>query len=85
MFWLIRGRINTRLKLVHQPINPLTNTHKIVKLCVDVCGYGCGCVNVNMADSVFANDNVAGCVDAYEKIFASIDKAKWLCYNSITK
>lgn len=65
------GRINRRPKLLHQPINPSTNTHKIVKLCVDVCGYGYGCVNVNVADSVSTstNGNVAGCVDVYEKIF----------------
>lgn len=53
----------------YQFINPSVNTHKITKLCVDVCGYGCGCVNVNVADFVSANDNVAGCVDEYEKIF----------------
>lgn len=58
-----------RTKLVHQPINPLTNTRKIVKLCVDVCGYGYGCVNVNVADFASANGNVTGCVDAYEKFF----------------
>lgn len=78
-------RIDTRLKLVHQFINPSINTRKIVKLCVDVCGYGCGCVNVNVVVSVFANGNVAGCVDVYEKFFAPIDKAKWLCYNGLTK
>lgn len=80
------GYIDTRLKLVHQPTNSLTNTRKIVKLCVDVCGYGCGCVNANVADSVSANgnENVAGYV--HEKNFsASIDKAKWLCYNDLTK
>lgn len=58
-----------RSKLVHRPINPLTNTRKIVKLYVDVCGCGCGCVNANVADSVSANENVAGCVDVHEKIF----------------
>ena len=73
------------LKLVRQPINPSTNTRKIVKLCVDVCGYGYGCVNVNVAVFVSANGNVAGCADAHEKFFASIDKAKWLCYNGLTK
>ena len=69
MFWLMRGRMDTRLKLVYQPINPLTNTRKIVKLCVDVCGYGYGCVNVNVAVSASANGNVDGCVNVYEKIF----------------
>ena len=71
MFCLIHGCMNTYLKLVYQPINLSTNTHKIVKLCVDVCGYGCGCVNVNVAVAVsaFANDNVAGCVDVHEKNF----------------
>ena len=68
--------MNIRLKLAYQPINPSTNTRKIVKLCVGVCGYGCGCVNVNVVDSVSANGNVVGYVDVYEKIFASIDKAK---------
>lgn len=73
-------------KLVHQPINPLINTRKFVKLCVDK--YGCGCVNVNGAVSVSANGNgnVASCVDVCMKKFsASIDKAKWLCYNGLTK
>ena len=85
MFWLMCGCMDIWLKLVHQPINPSANTRKIVKLCVDVCGYECDCVNVNVADSVSANENVAGCVDVYEKIFTSIDKAKWLCYNGLTK
>lgn len=71
--------------MVHKPIKPLTNTHKIVKLCVDVCGYGYGFVNVNVADFASTNDNVIGCVNVYEKFFASIDKAKWLCYNDLTK
>ena len=51
----------------HWPINLSTNTRKIVKLCVDVCGYDC--VNVNVADFASANGNVAGCVDVYEKNF----------------
>nr|DAZ41671.1 MAG TPA: hypothetical protein [Caudoviricetes sp.] len=39
-----------------------------------------------MAIFVSANSNVAGCVDVYEKnFFVSIDKAKWLCYNGLTK
>ena len=56
---------------MRQPINPSTNTRKIVKLCVDVCGYGYGygCVNANVADSASVNGNVAGCVDVYEKFF----------------
>lgn len=58
-----------RTKLVRQPINPSANTRKIVKLCVDVCGYGYGCVNANVAVSVSANGNVAGCVNVHEKIF----------------
>lgn len=62
---------------MHQPINSLTNTRKIVKLCVDVCGYGYGCVNVNVADFASANGNVDGCVDVHEKNFSiSIDKAR---------
>lgn len=69
MFWLMRERINTRLKLVHRPINPPTNTCKIVKLCVDICGYGYGCVNVNVVDFASVNGNVAGYVDVHEKIF----------------
>lgn len=81
----MRGYVDTRLKLVHQFINPSVNTRKIVKLCVNVCGYGCGCVNANVADFASANGNVAGCVNVYEKFFASIDKVKWLCYNSLTK
>ena len=81
----MRGYVDTRLKLVHKPIKPLTNTRKIAKLCVDVYGYGCGCVNVSVAVSASVNGNVAGCVDVYEKFFASIDKAKWLCYNGLTK
>ena len=81
----MRGYVDTRLKLVHQFINPSVNTRKIVKLCANVCGYGCDYVNVNVAVSASANENVAGCVDVYEKFFASIDKAKWLCYNGLTK
>ena len=69
----------------YQFINTSVNTRKIAKLCVDVCGYGYGFINVNVADSAFANDNVAGCVDEHEKIFSSIDKVKWLCYNGLTK
>ena len=65
-----------RSKLVHRPINPSINTRKIAKLCVDVYGYGCDCVNANVADFASANGNVAGCVDVYEKFFASIDKTK---------
>lgn len=79
------GCMDRWLKLVHRPINPLTNTRKIVKLCVDVCVCGYGCVDVSVADSVSANGNVAGCVDGYEKFSVSIDKAKWLCYNGLTK
>lgn len=61
----------------HQPINLSTNTRKIVKLCIDVCGYGYGCVNVNVADFAFANGNVAGCVKICMKKFSVfIDKAK---------
>lgn len=63
------GCMDRWLKLVHRPINPSINTRKIAKLCVDVCGYGYGCVNVNVAVSASANGNVAGCVNAYEKIF----------------
>ena len=74
-----------RIKLVRQPINPSTNTRKIVNLCVDVCEYGYSCVNVSVAVSASANGNVAGCVDVYEKFFTSIDKAKRLCYNDLTK
>ena len=38
---------------------------------MDVCGYGYGCVNVNVADcvSAYGNGNVADCVDMHEKIF----------------
>ena len=77
--------IDTWPKLVRQLTNSSTNTRKIVKLCVDVCGYGYGCVNANVTDSVSAhgNGNVAGCV--HEKFSAPIDKAKWLCYNGLTK
>ncbi len=61
--------INRRPKLVYRLINSLTNTRKIVKLCVDVCEYGYDWVNVNVAVSVFANgnENVAGYV--HEKNF----------------
>lgn len=69
MFWLMRGCMDIWSKLVHQPTNPSINTHKIVKVCVDVCGYGCDYVNVNVAVSVSANDNAIGCVDVYEKFF----------------
>ena len=51
----------------YQPINKYTQNRQGV--CVDVCGYGCDYVNVNVAVSVSANGNVAGCVDVYEKIF----------------
>lgn len=63
------GRIDTWPKMLHQPINPSTNTRKIVKLYADVCGYGYGCVNVNVVDSVSvnSNENVVGYVR--EKIF----------------
>ena len=61
--------MDTQLKLVHQSINPSANTHKIVELYVDICGYEYGCVNVNVADSASTNGNVAGCVDVYEKNF----------------
>lgn len=58
---------------MYQLINSSTNTRKIVKLCVDVCGYGrgyeCGRANVNVADFASANGNVAGCVNVYEKFF----------------
>lgn len=59
------------LKLLHQPINPSTNTRKIIKLYVDICGCEYSCVNVNVADFVSTNDNenVAGCVDVHKKIF----------------
>ena len=52
-----------------QLIDPSTNTRKTAKLCVDVCGYGYDCVNVNVADSasVNSNENVVGYV--HEKIF----------------
>ena len=69
MFWQMRGYVDTRLKLVHQFINPSVNTRKIIKLCVDVCGHECGCPNLNVIVSASANDNVIGCVDVYEKIF----------------
>ena len=72
-------------KLVHKLIKPLRNTRKIVKLCANVYEHGCGCVNVNVVDFASVNGNVAGCVDVYEKFFTSIDKAKWLCYNGLTK
>lgn len=54
---------------MRQSINSSTNTRKIIKLCVGVYGYEYNYVNVNVADSVSANGNVAGCVDVYEKIF----------------
>lgn len=63
------GYMGRWLKLVYQPINPSTNTRKIVKLCVDICGYEYGCVNVNVAVSASANGNVAGYVNVHEKIF----------------
>ena len=81
----MRGYVDTRLKLVHQSINQSTNARKIVKLCANVYEHECGRVNVNVVVSASANGNVAGCVDVYEKFFASIDKAKWLCYNGLTK
>lgn len=67
----------------YQPINKYTQNHQAV--CRYMCGYGCGCVNANVVDSVSANGNVAGYVDVYKKFLASIDKAKRLCYNSLTK
>ena len=73
----MRGYVDGRSKLAHRPVNPSTNTRKIVKWCVNVCGYGYGCVNANVVDFASANDNVIGCVDVYEKnFFASIDKTK---------
>ena len=63
--WWMRRCINGRPKLVYRPINSSTNTYKIIKLCVNVCG----CVNANVADSASANNNVAGGVNVYEKIF----------------
>lgn len=67
MFGWTNKYINAQQKLVHRLINPSTNTRKTAKLCVDICGYGYGCVNVNVVVFVSANDNVAGCVDVYEK------------------
>ncbi len=71
------------------PINPSTNTRKIVKLRVNICRYGYGCVNVNVivSESTYVHENVVGCVDVRmeRKFSASIDKAKWICYNSFTK
>lgn len=63
--------IDTWLKLVPEPINPSTNTRKIVKLCVDVYGYGYGYVNASVVDSasIYGNGNVADCANAHEKIF----------------
>lgn len=53
---------------------------------MNVCVCRRGCVNVNVVDFAFANGNVAGCVDVYEKnFFTSIDKAKRLCYNGLIK
>ena len=69
VFWQMHGYVDTRLKLVHKPIKPLTNTRKIVKLCANVYEHECGCVNVNVIVSASVNGNVAGCVDVYEKIF----------------
>ena len=69
MFWLIRGCMDIWSKLVHQSVNQSTNTRKIVKVCVDVCGYGYGRVNVNVVVSASVNGNVAGCVNVYEKFF----------------
>ena len=43
---------------------------------MNVRGYERDYVNVNVAVSVSANDNAIGCVDVYEKFFASIDKTK---------
>ena len=80
--------IDTWQKLLRQLINSSINTRKIAKLCVDVYGCGCDYVNVNGADSasVYVHENVVGCVDVCMKKFsASIDKAKWLCYNGLTK
>lgn len=68
MFWLVRGRIDAWLK-TYQLTNPSTNTRKIVKLYADVCGYGCDYVNVNVAVSASANDNITGYVNVCEKIF----------------
>ena len=36
---------------------------------MNVRGYERGYVNVNAVVAAYTNDNVAGCVDAYEKIF----------------
>lgn len=85
MFGWTNKHINAQQKLVHRPINPSTNTRKIVKVCANVYEHECGRVNVNVVVSASANGNVAGCVDVHEKFFASIDKAKWLCYNGLTK
>lgn len=51
----------------HKPINPSTNTRKIIKLRVDVSRYEHGYINANItvSASVYAhgNDNVFGCTD----------------------
>ncbi len=64
-------RIDRRPKLVRQLINPSINIHKIAKLRVDVCGYGYGCINANVAvvASVNGNGYGADCVNTHEKIF----------------
>lgn len=69
MFWLMRGCMDIWSKLVHQSINQSTNTRKIVKVCANVYEHECGRVNVNVAVSASANENVAGYVNVYEKIF----------------
>lgn len=63
------GRIDRWQKLIHQPINPLTNPHKIVKLCVDICEYGRVYVNANVAVSTYVSGNVTGCINVHEKNF----------------
>ena len=66
--WRVDGCVDTWIGSKSWCINPSINTRKIAKLCVDVCGYRYGCVNVNVADFISANGNVAGCVNVYEKI-----------------
>lgn len=77
--------IDTWTKLVHEPINSSTHTRRIAKLGVDVGDY----TNANVAVfvSTYVYENVADYVDVCmkRKFFISIDKAKWLCYNGLTK
>ena len=57
-----------------EPIDLLTNTCKITKLCVNVRGYERGYVNVNITVFVSVNGNVVDCVDAHKKFLRLLTK-----------